>query len=173
MVRKTCNECLTEFEAERVTRRFCSKTCATRQNNRLYKKREKVVKNCMCGKPARAKYCSQKCGEAYKNKARVEAWLTGKDNGTRFSTTAKFIKPYLIETRGNKCEICEWSKVHPRTGIVPIQLNHKDGNWQNNKVDNLELLCPSCHALTDNYGGANKGKGRAHRGKYNQFAVLA
>jgi len=34
-------------------------------------------------------------------------------------------------------------------------MHHKDGNRSNNKEDNLELLCPNCHSLTDNFGILN------------------
>ena len=30
----------------------------------------------------------------------------------------------------------------------------------NNNEDNLELLCPNCHALTENYGNLNKNSKR-------------
>ncbi len=39
---------------------------------------------------------------------------------------------------------------------IPLELHHKDGDNTNNELDNLELLCPNCHALTDNYRGRNK-----------------
>lgn len=40
---------------------------------------------------------------------------------------------------------------------IPIELHHIDGNRKNNKIENLSLLCPNCHALTENYRGKNKG----------------
>jgi len=35
--------------------------------------------------------------------------------------------------------------------VVPLELNHKDGDHGNNSKGNLELLCPNCHALTPHY----------------------
>ena len=49
------------------------------------------------------------------------------------------------------------------TKKIPLEVEHIDGNSQNNKEENLTLLCPSCHSLTKTYKGANKGKGRKHR----------
>ena len=49
------------------------------------------------------------------------------------------------------------------TGRVPVQIDHKDGDWMNHKKDNLEVLCPNCHSLTPTYMGLNKGHGRPHR----------
>jgi 5-methylcytosine-specific restriction endonuclease McrA len=40
---------------------------------------------------------------------------------------------------------------------IPLELEHKDGNCTNHNIENLELLCPNCHALTDTYRGKNKG----------------
>lgn len=39
---------------------------------------------------------------------------------------------------------------------IPLELHHIDGNNQNNSLNNLQLLCPNCHSLTDNYRGKNK-----------------
>ena len=38
---------------------------------------------------------------------------------------------------------------------IPLELHHKDGNKKNNTLENFELLCPNCHALTDTYRGKN------------------
>ena len=53
---------------------------------------------------------------------------------------------------------CGWSKVNPFTKKIPIELEHIDGNSENNSLDNLKLLCPACHSLTATYKGANMGK---------------
>ena len=42
---------------------------------------------------------------------------------------------------------------------IPTELHHKDGDSTNNELTNLELLCPNCHALTENYRGKNIGNG--------------
>lgn len=41
---------------------------------------------------------------------------------------------------------------------IPLELNHIDGVSSNHVLDNLELLCPNCHAFTSTYRGRNKGK---------------
>lgn len=38
---------------------------------------------------------------------------------------------------------------------IPLELEHKDGNHDNNNIDNLTLLCPNCHAQTKTYRGRN------------------
>ena len=39
---------------------------------------------------------------------------------------------------------------------IPLELHHKDGDPFNNELDNLSILCPNCHAFTDNYRSKNK-----------------
>lgn len=64
---------------------------------------------------------------------------------------------------GARCSKCGWSKTNPTTGKVPLTVNHKDGDATHTVPENLELLCPNCHALTPNYGALNKGRGRKGR----------
>jgi 5-methylcytosine-specific restriction endonuclease McrA len=64
-------------------------------------------------------------------------------------TKGAYLKPHLIKLKGHKCERCnntEWLNE-----IIPLELHHKDGVKSNNNLDNLQLLCPNCHAFTDNY----------------------
>lgn len=52
-----------------------------------------------------------------------------------------------------KCGLTEWLG-QP----IPLELHHKDGNRNNNTLENYELLCPNCHAFTDSYRGKNCSK---------------
>ena len=38
-----------------------------------------------------------------------------------------------------------------------LNIDHKDGNSENHHPSNLMVLCPTCHAMTDNYGSLNMG----------------
>lgn len=62
----------------------------------------------------------------------------------------------LIFLRGRCCEQCgetKWLDVP-----IPLEVHHVDGDPLNNEMDNLKLLCPNCHACTDNYRGKNINK---------------
>lgn len=62
-----------------------------------------------------------------------------------------------------KCQLCGWGEMNKYTNKVPLQVHHIDGNSENNNEDNLLLLCPNCHSLTENFGSKNKNasKGRS------------
>ncbi|MGH7716001.1 MAG: HNH endonuclease signature motif containing protein [Vulcanimicrobiaceae bacterium] len=61
------------------------------------------------------------------------------------------------------CSRCGWAERHPTTGRIPVEVEHIDGDWRNNRPANLTLLCPSCHALTPTYRALNWGRGRQTR----------
>ena len=111
--------------------------------------------------------CSQSCNYKAKRDEKVKLWLSGGDIDTRRgkTQTAEWIRTYLLEQADHKCQQCGWGKTNPHTGTIPLELEHKDGDFMNNDPSNLEILCPNCHALTATYKGANKKKGRP-RAKY-------
>ncbi|MFJ4472509.1 HNH endonuclease signature motif containing protein [Streptomyces sp. NPDC089424] len=41
---------------------------------------------------------------------------------------------------------------------LALEVDHVDGDWRNNELGNLRLLCPNCHATTDGYRGRGKGR---------------
>lgn len=106
------------------------------------------------------KYCSRECCVNHKNKILFDKIEKGNIN-----LNERNYKKYLIYKYGDKCMECGWCKINPVTGNVPIQIEHIDGHSTNNNLNNLKLLCPSCHSLTPTYGFLNKGKGRKKRYK--------
>ena len=119
----------------------------------------------------RKKYCSVRCQHSAYFKARCAAFEAGSYSCERGAT--HFIRRYLVEKLGERCTRCHWAERHPITGRVPIEIEHIDGDWRNNSVENLTLLCPNCHSLTPTYRALNKGRGRPMRlgGRQNPIAA--
>lgn len=111
------------------------------------------------------KYCSKQCQMDYQHKERVKKWLAGEVDGTKGkSEVADYVKRHVIDIRGHRCERCKnetWNEEK-----ILLSLHHIDGNFRNNTLNNLQLLCHNCHAQTPNYGNKNKGFGRPRYEKY-------
>lgn len=125
------------------------------------------------GSNVRCKTCNKKtqgvevCRSCKKAEV-ISAWLAGDISVTRCKGKVKesksFVKEHLVNTRGDACEVCGFDEKAP-DGRSIIQMDHIDGNYLNNAIDNLQLLCPNHHAMTPTYGSLNKGGGRTHRQK--------
>lgn len=55
--------------------------------------------------------------------------------------------------KDEKCECCGCSEWMNKP--IPLQAHHKNGDNNDNRIENLQLLCPNCHSFTDNYCGKN------------------
>lgn len=65
----------------------------------------------------------------------------------------RLLREGVFDHRCASCEGSSWLG-----GPIPLQLDHVDGDRTNNELENLRLLCPNCHALTDTYCGRNIGR---------------
>ena len=107
------------------------------------------------------KYCSKKCQQRFQSLVKLEKWKSGEWDGLQYEVAvSSTIRNYLHEKYNNKCSRCGWNTINPYTKKVPLQIEHIDGDYRNNKENNLTLICPNCHSLTPTWGGRNKGKGR-------------
>lgn len=53
------------------------------------------------------------------------------------------------------CELCGWAQCAP-DGRLPLELDHINGDKNDNRIENLRILCPNCHALQPTHRGLNK-----------------
>lgn len=188
---KYCKECGKVIDFKNRRNDYCSHSCAAKHNNlgrKLtqetkqkisnslqeknenfngeYKHIEENLKCLNCGiEITRGKYCSQKCQHEFTNKAKLHKWLSGENFSCVNGRVPSFIKRYLMEKFNNKCQLCGWGIENPKTDTIPLEIHHIDGDCTNNHLDNLQLLCPNCHSLTENFGALNKNSKRFHRSK--------
>jgi 5-methylcytosine-specific restriction endonuclease McrA len=101
-----------------------------------------------------------------------QAWLRGRTNphvrrrsldemlvlGGRVYTNdlkKRLIREGIKEAKCECCGLTEWNG-QP----IPLELDHINGRRDDNRLENLQLLCPNCHAQTPTYRGRNIGKAR-------------
>lgn len=58
-----------------------------------------------------------------------------------------------------QCEKCGWAE-QTEDGYIPLELDHINGNRNDNSLENLRVLCPNCHSLTMEYRGRRLRKNR-------------
>lgn len=156
---KLCEQCNKPLSYKKRNKKLCSRTCTNNSHNW----KNNVEKQCAyCNSTTyNDKFCSRRCRAEHIKKMRyekkLELMLLGKLNDQRF------LKAYLISKYGEKCTECSWAEINKTTGKIPIEMHHKDGNGNNNNLDNLVLLCPNHHSLTSSYRNNLKQSSRKNR----------
>lgn len=97
-------------------------------------------------------------GKGIKKTKSIKISLDDIFNGKYKGYNRVHLKRRLIEEKikENKCELCgisEW-----QGNPLSLQLHHKDGDINNNSLENLQLLCPNCHSQTETFSGKNTRK---------------
>jgi DNA-binding CsgD family transcriptional regulator len=103
-------------------------------------------------------FCSASWSDAVKRGAVVgrpsatpisELLVAGKYRG-RENLKLRLVKEGLKALRCERCGLGEW-----RGESLSLALHHVNGDRLDNRLENLELLCPNCHSQTDTYSGRN------------------
>ena len=92
----------------------------------------------ICQKPILAGLHRKTCSRGCANKHREG--IKYKINRPRDKVVEqRAIKIRLLSERGKSCEKCGYNKYEI------LQVHHKNRNHNDNRVENLELICPNCH----------------------------
>ena len=73
------------------------------------------------------------------------------ENSTYLSSNSlkeRLIKELNWERKCSRCDLSKWMGKD-----IPIDLDHINGDFRDNRIENLRFLCPNCHAKTDTYKG--------------------
>ncbi|HEX6585375.1 MAG TPA: hypothetical protein VF052_01345 [Solirubrobacterales bacterium] len=73
----------------------------------------------------------------------------------RTVTNRTHLKQRLLKegVKENRCEICGITRWMGKP--VSMQLHHRNGDGSDNRLENIQFLCGTCHSQTDTYGGRN------------------
>lgn len=168
-----CRECNSVLPFDKKNNTFCSSSCAASFNLRVRYKdlvKKPLVQCLWCGTDLHQnfsksrKYCNSTCQQLFMSCGRFIDWYV---NGITKGLGVTSLKSFVEIKDGYKCSCCgiaEWNNIR-----IGLELEHIDGNSDNNSVENLCLLCPNCHSQTPTYKARNKGNGRfSRRERYQQ-----
>ena len=119
----------------------------------------RICKELNC-RPATLDSYLKKFGITYKGNMGSKGYATSplKKTAIDFLFKGSSISSHKLKIRlldeGIKQRICErCGKEKWLNEKIPLELHHVNRNRFDNRISNLELLCPNCHSLTDNYSG--------------------
>lgn len=80
------------------------------------------------------------------------------------SLKKRIIRNNLLEYKCQYCGITEWMGKP-----IVLQLHHINGDNRDNRIENLQLLCPNCHSQTDSFCGKIRNRKKPQEKKEKKF----
>lgn len=159
---KRCKHCDASLSFEDKRKDFCNHSCSASYINKIRDRKVRVVSDICQGCSAeiirnRSKRYNKYCSDCITNNKHI----TIKKQASCDFKSAEGLRRFLLRTRPYVCEICKLTEWNDQP--ITLQVDHINGNWQNNEEDNLRLLCPNCHSQTPTFGAKNRGNGRDYR----------
>lgn len=165
---KVCPKCKQEHEAKGT---YCSRKCA---NSRTFTEESRAKTS-----SSMKKYLSSLTEEEKQTKLLLLEQMSEKAQEKRlidimtqpWDTLGQGTKRTKVileqDNRCNRCGISEWLG-EP----ITLELEHKDGDHNNNSRENLEGLCPNCHSLTSTWRGRKNSRSNSINVLQNHSARL-
>lgn len=85
-------------------------------------------------------------GQNFGPKRSIEQYLNNKYSIRSSALKTRLIKEGYFKHQCSNCKLEMWLDKP-----IPLELDHIDGNYSNNNLSNLRLLCPNCHTFTPTY----------------------
>jgi hypothetical protein len=90
-------------------------------------------------------------GKKFPPKQPLEKYLNNEIRIISFKLRNRLLKEKVFPHQCSNCHLEEWLGKP-----IPLELDHINGKPNDNRITNLRLLCPNCHALTPTYRGKNR-----------------
>jgi hypothetical protein len=157
---KNCKKCGNNFEPSKGLINYCTLEC---RNSRSWSEEDKKKKSISAKSSEKVKISNSDRPQDF--------WIkiseTRKENHKKQILESEYsdlsfesLRFRILYEQHNKCNSCGLDKWLGNDII--LELEHKDGDNKNNNRENLEMICPNCHSLTQTWRGRNK-RERKHR----------
>lgn len=92
--------------------------------------------------------------------ASLDSLLVEGGTAQSYKLKLRLLREGILEAKCSACYLSTWnSELSNNLDVsIPLELDHINGIRNDNRLSNLRLLCPNCHALTDTYRAKNSTK---------------